>query len=65
MKLGTINDSVFCCFFFSQSLYRLLNCSNYNGNHDIKVPGIPQIKKKAYLKIKTYIKIRAFYFFYT
>lgn len=29
-----------------------LNCSDYNRNHDIKVPGISQIKNKSYLKIK-------------
>lgn len=33
-----------------------LNCSDYNRNHDIKVPGISQIKNKSYLKIKADIK---------
>lgn len=43
-------------FFHNESLHKILNCSSYNGNHDIKVPGISQIKKKSLFKDKSRYK---------
>lgn len=36
----------FCYFIHNECLYKILCCSNYNGNLDIKVPGISLGNKK-------------------
>lgn len=53
----TCHSKWFCSFFFqNERLHKNLNYSIYNGNHDINVPGISQIKKKSLFKDKSQYK---------